>query len=194
MRSPFLGVERSLLGQPWHERLDAGTHGHALAMVQRHGVPDLVARVLAGRGVTPEACQRFLQPSIRDLMPDPATLVDMEAAVDRLAQAIGAGECIAIFGDYDVDGAASAALLGNYLRTAGLTPLVHIPDRLTEGYGPNEAAVTRLAGTGATLLVTVDCGTTLQEDPWASQKSLTSGDFGLRTIRSGTGEESTWAT
>ncbi len=116
MRPPFLGVERSLLGQPWHERLDASGHGHALAMVQRHGVSDLVARVLAGRGVTPESCPSFLQPTVREFLPDPSTLADMDAAVERLAAAVRRGERVAIFGDYDVDGAASAALLGSFLR------------------------------------------------------------------------------
>lgn len=160
MRPPFLGVERSLLGQPWHDRLDESGDGQALAMTQRHAVPDLLARVLAGRGITTETCQAYLQPSVRDLLPDPSTLADMGPAVERLAAAIMAGERIAIFGDYDVDGAAASALLGSYLRAAGLEPLVHIPDRLLEGYGPNEEAITRLRGQGASLLVTVDCGTT----------------------------------
>lgn len=155
-----LGVARSFLGQAWHERLDGPGHAQALAMTQRHGLPDLLARVLAGRGVTAERCQTFLQPSLRALMPDPSTLVDMLPAVERLARAVAAGERVAIFGDYDVDGAASAALLGGFLRSTGLDPLVHIPDRITEGYGPNEAAIAALAERGATLLVTVDCGTT----------------------------------
>jgi single-stranded-DNA-specific exonuclease len=156
---PYLGVDRSLLGQAWRERLDAGGQAQATAMVQRHGLPDLLARVLAGRGVTVDACQSFLQPSLRSLMPDPDQLQDMTAAVDRLAEAVTRRECVAIFGDYDVDGAASAALLGSFLRRCGLDPLIHIPDRLTEGYGPNEAAIAALADRGATLLVTVDCGT-----------------------------------
>ena len=160
MGRPLLGVERSLNGQPWHERLDESGHGHALAMVQRHGVPDLVARVLAGRGVTPDGCQSYLQPTVRELMPDPSALVDMDAAAERLSRAVLTGEKVAIFGDYDVDGACSAALLGSYLRAAGLHPRLHIPDRLLEGYGPNEAAIASLAADGATLLVTVDCGTT----------------------------------
>ena len=160
MGQAFLGVERSLSGQPWHERLDVNGQGHALAMVQRHGLPDLVARVLAGRGVTPEICQAYLQPAIRDLMPDPSSMVDMDAAAERLCAAVLARETVAIFGDYDVDGACSAALLGSFLRVAGLDPRLHIPDRLLEGYGPNEPAVARLAAEGASLLVTVDCGTT----------------------------------
>ena len=159
MMNHCLGVERSFLGQAWHERLDGVSHSHALAMVQRHGLPDLLARVLAGRGVTAESCQSFLQPTLRTLMPDPATLVDMDRATERLAQAVERDEQVAIFGDYDVDGAASAALLANFLRSAGLEPLVHIPDRLTEGYGPNETAIGKLATRGARLLVTVDCGT-----------------------------------
>lgn len=171
MQPPFLGVERSFLGQPWHERLDGQGHGHALAMVQRHGVPDLLARVLAGRGVTPDACPAFLQPSLRDLLPDPSTMADMGLAVERLAGAIASGERVAIFGDYDVDGAASSALLASFLLAAGLDPVVHIPDRLLEGYGPNDAAITRLAADGATLLVTVDCGTT-SAGPLATARRL----------------------
>ena len=91
MSNHCLGVARSFLGQAWHERLDGLSHGHALAMVQRHGLPDLLARVLAGRGVTADSCQSFLAPSLRTLMPDPATLVDMEAATERLAQAVERG-------------------------------------------------------------------------------------------------------
>lgn len=176
MHPPFLGVERSLSGRSWHSRLDEGGDGRALAMTQRHAVPDLLARVLAGRGVTAETCQAYMQPSVRDLLPDPSTLADMTTAVERLAAAIVAGERVAIFGDYDVDGAAASALLGRYLRAAGLEPLVHIPDRLREGYGPNEEAITRLHGQGASLLVTVDCGTTSIE-PIAYAKRL-----GLQTV------------
>ena len=171
MTSAFLGVEQSFLGQPWHERLDGGGHARALTMTQVHGLPDLLARVLAGRGVTAETCGGFLEPSLRDLLLDPYTLVDMEPAVERLVRAIRSRETVAIFGDYDVDGAASAALLGSFLRAAGLDPHIHIPDRILEGYGPNVAAIRQLAGQGATLLVTVDCGTT-STGPLAEAKRL----------------------
>ncbi|WP_238257782.1 single-stranded-DNA-specific exonuclease RecJ [Methylobacterium gnaphalii] len=128
-------------------------------MTQAHGLPDLLARILASRGVRPDQADKFLAPKLRDLMPDPAVLVDMEAAADRLAHAVTTHESVAIFGDYDVDGAASAALLAGYLRNLDVPVQIWIPDRITEGYGPNVAAVTSLAEGGARLLVCVDCGT-----------------------------------
>ncbi|WP_332684764.1 single-stranded-DNA-specific exonuclease RecJ [Bosea sp. (in: a-proteobacteria)] len=159
----FLGVERSALGRPWRDRLDMAGLARAEALAQVEGVPDAVARILAGRGVAASDALRHLEPKLRDLMPDPAVLLDMEPAARRLADAAMAGEKVAIFGDYDVDGACSAALLANFLIQAGARPRVHIPDRLIEGYGPNSEAIAMLAGEGATLLVTVDCGTTSHE-------------------------------
>jgi single-stranded-DNA-specific exonuclease len=157
---PFLGVERSISGRPWRDRLDERAAARALAIAQRHGVPELLARILAGRGVEVDAVEAFLDPSIRRLMPDPSVVTGMAAASARIADAIQRTERIAIFGDYDVDGATSAALLARFLRHAGLDPEVYIPDRLFEGYGPNVEAIRALAGRGARLLVTVDCGTT----------------------------------
>ncbi|GEP00175.1 single-stranded-DNA-specific exonuclease [Methylobacterium haplocladii] len=157
---PFLDVSRSVLGRPWRERgADATQHAFATTMTQAHGLPDLLARILASRGVRPEQAETFLAPKIRDLMPDPSVLVDMEAAAERLARAVKTAEPVAIFGDYDVDGAASAALLAGYLRALDVPVQIWIPDRITEGYGPNVAAVTKLAENGARLLVCVDCGT-----------------------------------
>ena len=159
----FLGVERSVCGRAWRDRLDERARARALAIAQRHGVPELLARVLAGRNIEAGEVEAYLDPSIRRLMPDPYTLTDMAAAAARIADAVGRRETIAIFGDYDVDGATSSAVLGRFLRHAGIEPLVHIPDRLFEGYGPNVEAVRALAARGATLLVTVDCGTTSSE-------------------------------
>ncbi len=159
----FLGVERSATGRVWCDRLDARGQASALAIAQHHGLPELLARVLAGRGVTTDEVEAFLDPSIRRLMPDPHQLTDMEAAAARLADAVEKGEAVAIFGDYDVDGATSAALLAGYLRQCGLDPIIHIPDRIFEGYGPNIDAIRSFADRRATLLVTVDCGTTSQE-------------------------------
>ncbi len=159
----FLGVTRSALGRPWRDRLDAAGLGRAEALAQVEGIPDVLARLLAGRGVEPADAARFLEPRLRDLLPDPATLTGMDAAADRLATAAQRGERVAIFGDYDVDGACSAALLAGFLTQAGARPRIHIPDRLIEGYGPNPEAIAMLAGEGATLLVTVDCGTTSHE-------------------------------
>ena len=156
----FLGVTRSLTGKFWRDRLDARGAAKALAIVQRHQLPEMLARVLAGRDVDIDAVGEFLDPTIRKLMPDPFTVTQMEVAAKRIADAAVRGEHVAIFGDYDVDGATSAALLAWHLRHCGLDPLIHIPDRLFEGYGPNTEAVRALAAKGATLLVTVDCGTT----------------------------------
>ncbi len=172
----FLGVARSVTGRAWRDRLDARGAARALAIAQRHGLPELLARVLAGRGVEADGVEAFLDPTIKRLMPDPHTLTGMAAASARLADAILGEEKIAIFGDYDVDGATAAALLCRFLRHCGLDPLVHIPDRIFEGYGPNVEAIRALAERGATLLVTVDCGTTSLE-PLAEAARL-----GLGTI------------
>jgi single-stranded-DNA-specific exonuclease len=154
-----LAVAASALGRPWRARLDAAGEARALAIAQAHGHPDILSRVLAGRGVTHDTSAQYLDPTVRTLMPEPFTLQGMEAAVARLVHAVEAGETIAIFGDYDVDGACSAALLAGFLDAAGCPRLIHIPDRIFEGYGPNVAAIETLKGQGATLLVCVDCGT-----------------------------------
>jgi len=156
----FLGVEHSATGRSWCDRLDARGAARALAIAQRHDLPELLARILAGRNVEVDAVEAFLDPAIKHLMPDPNVLTAMPEVAARIADAIERVETIAIFGDYDVDGATSAALLARFLRHAGAEPLIHIPDRLFEGYGPNVEAVRALAARGATLLVTVDCGTT----------------------------------
>jgi single-stranded-DNA-specific exonuclease len=167
----FLGVERSAGGRAWRDRLDERTTARALAMVQRHETPELLARILAGRGVEVEDVQQFLDPTVRRLMPDPNVVTAMEQAAVRIADAVQRGEQVAIFGDYDVDGATAAALLARFLRCAGLEPLIHIPDRIFEGYGPNVEAIRALAERGARLLVTVDCGTTSLE-PLAEARRL----------------------
>jgi single-stranded-DNA-specific exonuclease len=156
---PFLGVARSALGRTWTERCDSERTTIALAIAQTHGLPDILARVLAGRGVGVRETEGFLSPRLRDLLPDPSVLTDMDAAGARLADAVERQETVAIFGDYDVDGACSSALLAGYLRSCGVPYLIHIPDRITEGYGPNVDAIRALKEQGAGLLVTVDCGT-----------------------------------
>ncbi len=155
----FLGVERSVLGRPWRGRLDAAGEARALAIAQFHGTGDLLSRVLAGRGITPGNAQVYLAPTLQNLLPDPYCLKDMEAAAKRISGAIERGETVAVFGDYDVDGAAAAALLHDYFEACGTPCLIHIPDRIFEGYGPNVEAIRNLARDGAKLLVTVDCGT-----------------------------------
>jgi single-stranded-DNA-specific exonuclease len=167
----FLGVESSATGRAWRDRLDARGAARALAIAQRHDLPELLARIVAGRNVEIDAVEAFLDPTVKRSMPDPHVLTAMPAAAARIADAIARGETIAIFGDYDVDGATSAALLARFLRHAGSEPLIHIPDRLFEGYGPNVEAVRALAARGATLLVTVDCGTTSIE-PLAQARAL----------------------
>src|SRR5437016_10135517 len=163
MSRVFLNVERSATGRIWRDRLDERGAARALAIAQRHDVPELLARILAGRGVEAEEAVRYLDPTVRELMPDPNVLAGMAAAAARLADAVERGECVGILGDYDVDGATAAATLARCLRDGGRKPLIHIPDRLFEGYGPNVEAVRTLAGRSATLLVAVDCGTTSHE-------------------------------
>lgn len=155
----FLDVRRSAGGLAWTHRLSERQDMAALAIAQNHGVPDIVARVLAGRGVSALEAQRFLDPTIRDLLPDPASLTDMDKAAARLAEAVAAREKVAVFGDYDVDGAASSALLKRFLAHFGVPSEIYIPDRIFEGYGPNPDAMRELVSRGARLIVTVDCGT-----------------------------------
>ena len=157
--SAFLGVERSARGLRWVERLDPITRPTALAIAQAHGLPELIGRLLAARGADAATLSHYLDPSLRHLLPDPASLQDMERAAERFARAIRSSEPIAVFGDYDVDGAASVALIQRFLRAHGQIAATYIPDRLTEGYGPTPASLAGLAEEGATLIITVDCGT-----------------------------------
>ncbi|MFZ5610063.1 MAG: single-stranded-DNA-specific exonuclease RecJ [Pseudomonadota bacterium] len=154
---PLLGVARSLRGQRWQAR--AAEPHMAEALAQAAGLPDIVGRVMAARGVSLEAAASFLNPSLRDSLPDPDCLADMALAAQRLAQAVMAGEPVVVFGDYDVDGATSSALLLRYVRGVGGRISAYIPDRLREGYGPNAPALEKLARAGARLVLTVDCGT-----------------------------------
>jgi single-stranded-DNA-specific exonuclease len=156
----LLGVEHSARGRRWVERLDPARALAATAISQAHGLPEFLGRVLAARGAESHTVSRYLDPSLRTLLPDPARLQDMERAAERFASAIKGGEAIAVFGDYDVDGAASVALIERFLRAHGRDVATYIPDRLTEGYGPTAAALTGLVKDGAHLILTVDCGTT----------------------------------
>ncbi|MDZ7282918.1 single-stranded-DNA-specific exonuclease RecJ [Sphingomonas sanguinis] len=158
-----LGIAQSILGQPWRWR--------ALAADARDGLghDDLVAQLLLARGCPPDEVEAHRTPSIRGFMPDPSIFRDMDRAAARLADAVIAGEPVAIFGDYDVDGATSAAVLVRLLRDLGLSPRAYIPDRMTEGYGPTEAALLRLQAEGANLIVTVDCGAQAFEPLAAAQ-------------------------
>jgi single-stranded-DNA-specific exonuclease len=122
-----------------------------------------MGRVLAGRGVALDGVPAFIAPKLRDALPDPSHLLDLDRAVERLADAVQADERIGLLGDYDVDGATSVALLARYLAAVGVPAAIDVPDRLREGYGPNEQALDRLAGKGCRLVVTLDCGTTAFE-------------------------------
>lgn len=144
-----LNIERSVVGQPWRWR---GAPGDRL------GMDALVDELLLARGVEREDLQRNRDPKIRDFLPDPSCFTDMDKGAKRLATAIENGETIAIFGDYDVDGATSAALLVLLLRRVGAEPIVYIPDRLMEGYGPSGKALVELKTRGASVAVCVDCG------------------------------------
>jgi single-stranded-DNA-specific exonuclease len=159
--SAYLGVARSLCGRQWRE--SAGDERLSLALAQRLGLPEIVGRILASRGIAIDEAPSFLAPRLRDLMPDPSLFKDMDRAAARIAGAIRDGAPIAIFGDYDVDGATSTALLQRFIEAAGGRVVVYIPDRQREGYGPNLPALLRLQKDGAALVVTVDCGTTAHE-------------------------------
>lgn len=157
---PFLDITQSVSGRAWVDRLDTGAARNATAIGQRTGIPDILARIMAGRGVSLEAAESYLEPTIRALMPDPSTMAGMDDLAERLARAITDNESVALFGDYDVDGACSCALMTRFLRHFGIEPQVHIPDRIFEGYGPNSAAMDKLIDAGASLIITLDCGTT----------------------------------
>lgn len=157
----FLGVERSLNGKRWVMRV--ANERAALGMAQRLAIPEIVARVLVGRGIDEDAAPGFLEPRLREQLPDPSHLRDMDKAAARLAHAVMKGELVAIFGDYDVDGATSSAVLYRFLTQAGGKARFYIPDRVKEGYGPNAPAMRRLKAEGASVIVTVDCGTTAHE-------------------------------
>lgn len=168
----YMGVAQSVRGYRWQERLDGpAAHARATAISQQHGLSDLMGRVLAARNVALDDVPVFLDPTLKSLMPDPSMLRDMDKCASRIADAIEARAPVAIFGDYDVDGACSSALLARFLQHHGTPARIYIPDRIFEGYGPNAAAIETLVKEGAKLIVTVDCGTTSFE-PLAAAKRL----------------------
>jgi len=155
-RAAALGVVRSFSGRRWTMR--EGGEDAVRALTGTAAVSPLLARILAARGVGPDALGDVLNPTLKRLLPEPLTLKDMDMAVARTRTAIERCEQIAVLGDYDVDGSSSAALLSGFLSAIGRTPRVYIPDRMTEGYGPNAPALLRLKEEGAGLVITVDCG------------------------------------
>lgn len=153
----FLGIERSLTGRAWIGP-DVSTERAAEALAQHTQLPRAVCQILARMGVPVDAAETYLSPTLRDLMPDPRSLRDMETAAGRILDAVHRRQNIAIFADYDVDGGTSAALLIAWLRTFGASATLYVPDRIDEGYGPNDEAMARLA-TDHDLIICVDCGT-----------------------------------
>ncbi len=152
----LLNVRSSITGKRWQAR--AFDERLSWALAQSRGLPEIIGRVLASRGITEATCDTFLNPTLKALLPDPSRLRDMDIAAERIARAITQGESIAVFGDYDVDGATSTALLVRFFRALGTDARIYVPDRITEGYGPNAAALRRLHAEGSRLVITVDCG------------------------------------
>ena len=159
--SGFLGVARSLSGRAWRQRpADA-------ELVRRHqlasGLDEPLARALAARGVSAEGAADYLTPTLKAQFPDPSSFLDMDRAAEILVDALERGRPAAVFADYDVDGASSAALLVRWFRAMGAELPIYVPDRMTEGYGPSAAAFRSLKARGAELVVTVDCGAAAQD-------------------------------
>jgi single-stranded-DNA-specific exonuclease len=156
-----LGIARSLSGRRWVWR--SGEDRVGLGIAQRMGLPEIVGRLLAARGIDIDDACHFLDPTLRALLPDPSVMIDMDVAAERLAYAVQHSETVGVFGDYDVDGACSSALMVTLLRQLGCEVLFHVPDRMMEGYGPNGPALHSLVLRGARLIVCVDCGTAAAE-------------------------------
>lgn len=160
MAGACLDVENSLTGKTWALRLDKAGERLAEGIAQKFSLPEVAARVLAGRGIREKDVERFLAPTLAGDLPDPSIFKDMDRAAKRLADAVEGKEKIAVFGDYDVDGATSSALLARYLKGVSDAPFeIYIPDRQKEGYGPNTKALLGLKERGAAVAITVDCGT-----------------------------------
>ena len=167
--SDYLDVARSVTGKRWHPRTTDDRQ--ALAIAEANGLPEIVARVLAGRGIGIDRVDNFLNPTLRATLPNPSSLRDMDRACERIVRAINDGERIGVFADYDVDGATSAALLARFFAAIGHELAVYVPDRMTEGYGPNIGGMRALQADGVSVVLTVDCGTTAHE-PLAEAAAL----------------------
>ncbi|MCP4933116.1 MAG: single-stranded-DNA-specific exonuclease RecJ [bacterium] len=160
---PFLGVSESAGGHVWKDRLEPSRIHIAMDITQRYHVPEVLGRMLASRLDPQDDVGIYLDPSLKNLMPDPSSLQDMEKAAARIASAITNEEAIVIYGDYDVDGGTSSALWKRFMASHNINCRIYIPDRMTEGYGPNPAAMEQLVADGAKLIITVDCGSTSHE-------------------------------
>lgn len=168
MSESFLGVTQSLNGRRWIGPAAAELR-LAQALAQQTGLPEQICLILARAGVDASATEAYLAPTLRDLMPDPSSLKDMDTATSIAADHLRRGSRIAIFADYDVDGATSAALLHDYLGKLGIRPKIYVPDRIDEGYGPNTPAMQQLAAEHD-LIICVDCGT-LSHEPIAAARA-----------------------
>lgn len=152
----ILAVESSVTDRAWIER--PTEHRIVQAISQNHNLTEIVARVVAGRGIGIDDAALFLSPTLKQSLPDPSDFKDMDKACDRIADAIVAGEKVAVFGDYDVDGATSSAIFKRFFKSLGQEITAYIPDRMNEGYGPNTKALLELKAAGHKLVITVDCG------------------------------------
>lgn len=166
---PLLNSKYSVSGKIWQFR--PCDERQALAITQRHELSATVGQLLSTRGVSLDNVESFLEPTLRHLMPDPSHLKDMDSAIDRVIKALKNKEKISVFGDYDVDGGTSCALLHRYFSLLGQSVRIYIPDRIDEGYGPNNEAMQTLKDEGSAVVLMVDCGTTAFE-PLAFAKSL----------------------
>ena len=172
--SAFLGVSRSLTGRVWRER--PADPDLARRHAQRMGLSEPMARALASRGITDESAESYLAPTLKALFPDPSSFLDMDRAVHILLDALVADRPMAVFADYDVDGATSASQLVRWFRAMGRDLPIYVPDRVTEGYGPSPAAFRRLRDQGAELVITVDCGAA------AYDAIAAAGEIGLEVV------------
>ncbi len=163
----LLGVGDSATGRCWIGRRE--DERAVLALCQRHNIPELLAQVLVGRHIGLDQAADYLTPRLRNSLPDPFGLCDMESAATIIADQVEKKATIGLLTDYDVDGATAAGLMIRYLQALGCPTLFHVPDRMTEGYGPNRGALADLAGRGAALIITLDCGTTAHDALASSQ-------------------------
>ncbi len=171
---PVLNVECSLSGRRWQPRVGNSISVDerlGLALSQRFDLPEIIGRLLALRGIGLDEAESFLQPSLKSALPDPSHLKDMDAAVARIVDALENREPLAVFGDYDVDGATSAAILHRYFASIGADLRIYVPDRIKEGYGPNAEALLKLHRDGVRVVFTVDCGITAHDSLTAAQKA-----------------------
>src|SRR5215470_6407433 len=162
-------VERSFSGRSWTWRVRDDVRASELA--RNAGISLSLAQLLSARGVTEQTAAAYLNPTLKHWLPEPLLLKDMERAIVRTRLALEEQQKIAIFGDYDVDGSASTALLNQFLRVIGATPRIYIPDRLTEGYGPSTLALELLKQEGVSLVLCVDCGAAARESLAAAATS-----------------------